>query len=72
MRRKNTIEILRSIEMYFYGHFQTDVLINFFIPLRRAEAITWKNFVLAKRDPGSTKEASRLGGMKLFTCNRRM
>ena len=31
--------------MYFYGYFQTDVLINFFIPLRRAEAITWQNFV---------------------------
>ena len=58
--------------MYFYGYFQTDVLINFFIPLRRAEAITWKNFVPPKRDPGSTKEGSRLAGMKLFTCNRRM
>ena len=58
--------------MYFYRFFQTDVLINFFIPSRRAEAITWKNFVPAKRDPGSTKEGSRLAGMKLFTCNRRM
>ena len=58
--------------MYFYRFFQTDVLINFFIPPRRAEAITWKNFVPAKRDPGSTKEGSRLAGMKLFTCNRRM
>ena len=58
--------------MYFYGYFQTDVLINFFIPLRRAEAITWENFVPAKRDPGSTIEGSRLAGMKLFTCNRRM
>ena len=54
--------------MYFYGYFQTD----FFIPLRRAEAITWKNFVPGKRDPGSTKEGSRLAGMKPFTCNRRM
>ena len=58
--------------MYFYGCFQIDVLINFFIPLRRAEAITWENFVPEKRDPGSTKEGSRLAGMKLFTCNRRM
>ena len=58
--------------MYFYGYFQTGVLINFFIPLRRAEAITWENFVPAKRDPGSTKEGSRIAGMKIFTCNRRM
>ena len=58
--------------MHFYGYFETDVLINFFIPLRRAEAIAWKNFVPAKRDPGSTKEGSRLAGMKLFTCNCRM
>ena len=55
--------------MYFYGYFQTDVLSNFFIPLRLVEAITWENFVPAKRDPGSTKEGSRLAGMKLFTCN---
>ena len=33
-------------EMYLYGFFQTDVLIHFFILLRRAEAIT--------RDPGGT------------------
>ena len=33
--------------MYFYGFFQTDVLINFLIPLMRAEAITWENFVPA-------------------------
>ena len=58
--------------MYFYGFFQADVLINFYIPLRRAEAITWEHFVLAKRDPGRTKEGSRLAGMKLFTCNRKI
>ena len=58
--------------MRFYGYFQTDVLINFFTPLRRAEAITWENFVPAKRDHDSKKEGSRLAGMKLFTCNRRM
>ena len=58
--------------MYLYGYFQIDVLINFFIPLRREDAITWKNFVPTKRDPGSTKEGSRLAGMKPFTRNRRM
>ena len=56
--------------MYFYGFFQTDVLINFFISLRWAEAITWENFVPTKRDPGSTIEESHLSGMILFTCNR--
>ena len=49
--------------------FQTDVLINFFIPIRWAKAITWENFVPAKQDPGSTKEGSRFSGKKLFTCN---
>ena len=34
--------------MYFCEYFQTDVLINFFIPLSRTEAITWENFVLEK------------------------
>ena len=58
--------------MYFYGYFQSDVLINFFIPLRQAETITWENFVPAKWDLGSTVEGSRLAGMKLFTCSRRM
>ena len=54
--------------MYFYGYF----LINFFIPPSQAEAITWEKFVPANRDPGCTKEGSRLAGMKRFTCNRRM
>ena len=54
--------------MYFYEYF----LINFFIPPRRAEAITWENVVPAKRDLGCTKEGSRLPGMKRFTCNRKM
>ena len=58
--------------MHFRRYFQTDVLINFFIPLRWAEAITWENFVPAKRNPGITKEGPRLAGMKRFTCNRRM
>ena len=56
----------------FRLRFSTDVLIIFFIPLRRAEAITWENFVPAKRDPGSTKVGSRLAGMKLFPCNHRI
>ena len=63
MRTKNTIEI--TTEMYVHGFFQTDVLINFFIPLRRAKAITWGYFVLVKRDPGNSKDA----GMNLITCN---
>ena len=54
--------------MYVYGYF----LINFFIPVRRAEGIIWGNFVPAKRDPGSTKEGSRFAGMKRLTCNRMM
>ena len=58
--------------MYFFGFFQTVVLINFFVPLRRAEAITWENFLPVKRDPGSTKKGSRIAGMKLFTCNRKV
>ena len=41
---KIKLKYLRFIEMYFYGFFQTDVLIYFFIPLRWAEAITWENF----------------------------
>ena len=48
------------------------MLIKIFIPLRQAKAITWGNFVPAKRDPGSTKEGSRPAGMKLFPCNRRI
>ena len=52
--------------------FFKNVLFNFFIPLKWAETITWGNFVPAKRDPGSTKEGSRLAEMKLFTCNRRI
>ena len=67
--------------MYFYGYFKTDdifklwifsKLINFFIPLRWVEAITWENFVPAKQNPSSTKEGSYLAGMKLFTCNCKM
>ena len=58
--------------MCFYGFFQADMLINFFIPLRRAKAITWENFVPAKRDPGSTKDGSRLVEIKFFTCNHKI
>ena len=46
--------------------------LNFFIPLRQDEAITWDNFVTAKQDPGIPKEGSCLPGMKLFTCNSRI
>ena len=52
--------------MHFYGIFQTNVLINFFHPL---EAITWENVIPANQDLGSTKEGSRLAGMKLFRGN---
>ena len=58
--------------MYFYGFFQIDVLINFFISHRRAEAITLENFVPAKWDRGSTKEGFRLVRMKLLTYNRKI
>ena len=51
--------------MYFSGYLQTDVLTF-------TSAITWENFFPARRDPGSAKEGSRLIGMKLFTCNRKM
>ena len=36
---------------FYYRYFQTNVLINFFIPLRRAEEITWENFVQANGIP---------------------
>ena len=57
------------MEMYFYQYFQTDMLINFLIPLRRAETITRQNLFPAKRDPGRTKEGFRLAGTKFFTCD---
>ena len=48
----------RSIEMYFYRYFPTDMLVNFFIPFRRVEAITWEILsqqsgipAVQKRDP---------------------
>ena len=44
--------------MYFYGFFQTEMLMNFFIWYRWAEAVTWKTLswktricVVQKRDP---------------------
>ena len=48
----------RSIKMYFYG-LPTDVLINFFIPLGRAETIIRENLVPAKRDSSRKTEGSR-------------
>ena len=56
--------------IYFFGFFQTDVLINFFIPVRQAEVFTWENFVPAKKDPCFTKEGSHLAGMKLYVIRR--
>ena len=70
IRRKNTIEI--ATIYWNVLHAQTDVLINFFIPLRRAKAIAWENFIPVKRDPGTTKEGSCLLGMKFFKCNRKI
>ena len=72
MRRKNTIEITTIYWNVLLWFSQTDVLIQFFIPLRQAEAITRENFIPAKQDPSCTKEGSRLAGMKRFTCNHRM
>ena len=57
--------------MYFYGFFETDALISFFVLLRQTEAIIWENFFPAKQDFGSTKEGSHLAGMKRFKCNRK-
>ena len=50
MRRKNNLFKGTFMDIF---KLMADALINFFIPLRRTEAITWKNFVLAvqKRDP---------------------
>ena len=39
-------------------YFQIDVLINYFLQLRRAETITWENFIQEKQEPGSTKGIS--------------
>ena len=53
--------------MSSYGYFETDLLINFFIPPRQAEKFTWEDFVLTiKQDTGSTKKGSCLVRMKLF------
>ena len=48
--------------MYFDGFFQTGVLINFFIPFRRAEVIKWENIVAAKRIPAVQKRDPALPG----------
>ena len=59
---KNTIEISSIYWNVLPRIFQTDVLINFFIPLNLAEAITWENFVPAKWDPGVQKRGPVLPG----------
>ena len=66
---KNTIEITTIYWNVLLWFFRTGVLINFFTQLRRDETIAWK--IPAMRDPNSTREESRLVGMKLFTCNRK-
>ena len=45
------------LDLYtFYFNFSLQVCVNnFFASLRQAEANSWNNFLLAKRDPGSTK-----------------
>ena len=70
MHPKNRIEITTIYWNVLF--FQTNVLINFFISLRRDEATTWESFVSANRDPGSTNKGSRLARMKLFTCSHNM
>ena len=47
---KTQYKYLRSIEMY--RSIEIFDVLNFF---NEAEAITWGNFVLAKREPGITK-----------------
>ena len=42
MHRKIQWKYLGSIEMYFYERFLTELL-NFFMQLNRAEAITWES-----------------------------
>ena len=57
----------------FSFSFLLQVCVNYcFIPLMRAEAITKKNFVLAKRDPDSIEKGSHLTRIKFFTCNRKV
>ena len=45
--------------MWFWEFFQTDLLINFFIRLRRAEAFTWENFAQEKRNLTSATAQKR-------------
>ena len=53
--------------MYLYGFFQTDVLLNFFIPPRRAEAVTQVKFRAGNGESGQYKRGTRPIGTKLFT-----
>ena len=57
--------------MYFYGYIQADALINFFIPLRRAEAITWEIFSRQKEIPALRNRDPTLNGWN-FTCKRKI
>ena len=54
-------------------HNYSRLLINFFIPLRLAEAITQEsNQERSQWNPGSTREGSRFARMTLFICNSRI
>ena len=67
MRRKNNRKTFDPLKYTSMDIFKKKI----FIPLS-VEAIAWEILVPAKWDPGSTNEGSRLAGMNLFTCNRRM
>ena len=56
-----------SVSVLFEGVFSLWVsLINFFILLRWAEAITWENFIQVNQNLSSTKGGSCLAGMKFL------
>ena len=63
LKNRNIFDLWKCASMDFLKL----AFLNFFIPFRRDEAITWDNFVTAKQDPGIPKEGSCLPGMKLFT-----
>ena len=48
------------------------VLSYVFIQPGWSETIAWENYIPTKWDPDSTKRESRLAGMKLSTCHRRI
>ena len=68
----STWYLFRLVYIFFLIFLHKYVSNYFLIPLTRGETIAQGNYFLAKRDPGSTKEGSRLGGRKLFPCNLRI